>query len=275
MKCAFPIAGYGTRFLPATKSTPKEMLPIVNKPLLQYGVEEAHAAGVKDMIMITGRGKQSVQDYFGISYELEHHIRDTPAEKRLSSIKELLKECTFSYTPQHYIRGLGHAVYSARHLIGDEAFAVLLADDLCVIPQGSPSILSVLKQLHREHNCSVVALAEVTDDRVSQYGLIEGQQISDRLWKISDMIEKPTLKEAPSTRLAVVGRYLLTPDVFDFLAKAEAGRNNEIQITDALRQKAHKGKMLGYRFEGQWFDCGSITGFVAATNHIYQNLSER
>ncbi len=271
-KCVFPVAGYGTRFLPATKSTPKEMLPVVNKPLLHYAVEEACAAGIQDMIMVTSRGKHSIQDYFDVSYELDSHIAGTPAEKSLYSIRGLLKNCTFSYTRQNEIKGLGHAVFSARHLLDSQPFAVTLADDLCITPKNSPGILSSLQQLHQEHGCSVVALAEVDDEKVSRYGVIRGKQLSDRVWKIEDMVEKPTLKEAPS-RLAVVGRYLLTSDLLELLGQTEAGRNNEIQITDALKQKAQKGEMLGYLFDGQWFDCGSVKGFVAATNHVYSNLS--
>lgn len=269
-KCLFPIAGYGTRFLPATKAMPKEMLPILNKPLLQYGVEEAFEANIKNMVMVTGRGKQAVMDHFDVSYELEHQIAGTNKEEALDSIRKLLADCTFSYTRQRQMKGLGHAIFSGRHLIGDMPFAVVLADDLCFVPEGSSGVLAQLIQLYETHKCSIVALAEVPPREVSKYGVIQGEALSDRLYRITDMVEKPAPQTAPSN-LAIVGRYVLTPDLFEILEHTPAGRGGEIQITDALKTQALKQKVMGYRFQGRWFDCGSVPGLVGAINYYFQN----
>lgn len=269
-KCLFPIAGYGTRFLPATKSIPKEMLPILDKPLLHYGVEEAWRAGIKDMVMVTGRGKSAVQEYFDVSYELEHQISGSERERSLYGIRNLLDNCTFSYTRQRAMKGLGNAIFSGRHLIGQESFAVLLADDLCFVPDGAPSVLAKLVELHLEYGCTIVALAEIPKERFHRYGLIEGKPLTDQVWQIENMVEKPSVEAAPSN-LAIVGRYVLTPDIFALIESTPAGYNGEVQITDSIKRQISTTGVVGYCFEGHWFDCGSVEGFVEATNYVYQH----
>jgi len=265
-KCLFPSAGYGTRFLPATKSMPKEMLPILDKPLIQYGVEEANSANIFDMAIVTGRGKRAIEDHFDISYELEHQIKGTKKEAMLNDINQLIKKCTFSYTRQIEMKGLGHAILTGETLIGNNPFAVILADDLCI--GESNSVLSQMVKLYEKYKCSIVAIEEVDKKEVSKYGVIDGKQIEENVYLISDMIEKPSEKEAPSN-LAIIGRYILTPDIFDILRDTKAGKNGEIQITDALLTQAKKGMVLAYKFKGKRFDCGSIDGFVEATNYFY------
>lgn len=269
-KCLFPAAGYGTRFLPATKAMPKEMLPVVNKPLIQYGVEEAIEAGVHNMAFITGRGKRALEDHFDISYELEHQIKGTSKEKMLADIRNIIDQCSFSYTRQNEMKGLGHAVLVGKTLIGYEPFAVLLADDLC--DGEGEGVLAQMARLFSIHKCSIVAIEEVPQDQTHKYGVIKGTEIEPGLIWVEDMVEKPKPEEAPSN-LAVIGRYILTPDIFDILEKTEPGFNGEIQLTDAILQQAKKGKVLGYRFKGQRYDCGSIPGFVKATNAFYEKMS--
>jgi len=265
-KCLFPAAGYGTRFLPATKSMPKEMLPILNKPLIQYGVEEAVNAGIEQIAFVTGRGKRSLEDHFDINYELEHQITGTSKEEYLRDIRELIEHCTFSYTRQIEMKGLGHAILTGETLIGQEAFGVILADDLCVGEQGS--VLAQMVRVYRKYRCSIVAIEEVSPEEVHKYGIIEGSPLEDGLFMVSDMVEKPPTDEAPSN-LAIIGRYILTPDIFELLRETKPGKGGEIQITDALRAQAKSGMVLAYRFNGQRFDCGSVEGFVAATNYFY------
>lgn len=267
-KCLFPVAGYGTRFLPATKAMPKEMLPILNKPLVQYGVEEAMEAGLTDLGFVTGRGKRAIEDHFDLSYELEHQIQGTGNEKLLAGIRGLIEACTFSYTRQVTMRGLGHAILSGRTLIGDEPFAVVLADDLCF--GSGKGVLAQMVEVYRQYRCSIVAIQEVPEADLEQYGVIDGQPVGERTFRVTDMIEKPAPGQAPS-QLAIIGRYILTPDVFDILEATEPGRNNEIQITDALLQQARRGAVVAYRFAGQHFDCGSVQGFVKATNHCFRH----
>ncbi|MCZ6656210.1 MAG: UTP--glucose-1-phosphate uridylyltransferase GalU [Gammaproteobacteria bacterium] len=267
-KCLFPVAGYGTRFLPATKAMPKEILPILNKPLVQYGVEEAMQAGLTDIGFVTGRGKRAIEDHFDVSYELEHQIHGSGKEKLLTGIRELIESCRFSYTRQITMRGLGHAILSGRTLVGDEPFGVVLADDLCFgEDQGVlEQMVGVFKQFH----CSIVAVQEVPMEETHRYGVIEGETLSDKLFRVTDMVEKPAQGCAPSN-LAIIGRYILTPDIFDILEATEAGKDGEIQITDALLQQARDGSVIAYKFDGTRFDCGSVEGFVDATNYCYQN----
>lgn len=269
-KCLFPAAGYGTRFLPATKAIPKEMLPILTKPLLQYGVEEAIEAGCDTMAIVTGRGKRAIEDHFDISYELEHQIKGTQKEHYLDEIRNAIENCTFSYTRQVEMKGLGHAILMGETLIGHEnSFAVILADDLCDNCDGN----SVLKQMalkHEEHpECCIVAIEEVPKDQTHKYGVIAGKEIEKNLFSIDTMVEKPDPQDAPSN-LAIIGRYILTPEIFNIIRDTPAGKNSEVQITDALLTLAKKGKVLGYKFEGQRFDCGSVDGFVEATNYFYK-----
>jgi UTP--glucose-1-phosphate uridylyltransferase len=267
-KCLFPVAGYGTRFLPATKSMPKEMLPVVNKPLVQYGVEEAIEAGMKNCAMVTGRGKRSIDDHFDISYELEHQISGSSKEVHLKSIRNVLNEAIFTQVRQREMKGLGHAILTGEALIGNEPFGVLLSDDLCF--NEGQGVLSQMADLFKQFNCSIVAIQEVPEDEVHNYGVISGERLRDNLYRVDHMVEKPSKEEAPSN-LAIIGRYILTPDIFDILRTTEPGANGEIQITDALQTQAKKGMVLAYKFDGIRFDCGSVPGFVEATNYVYKN----
>ena len=266
-KCLFPAAGYGTRFLPATKATPKEMLPVLTKPLIQYGVEEALSAGLDTMAIVTGRGKRAIEDHFDISYELEHQIKGTSKEHYLTQIRSVITDCTFSYTRQIHMKGLGHAILSGQTLIGDEPFAVVLADDLCDNNNGD-GVLKQMIELYNKYKCSIVAIEEIPKEHTNKYGVIAGNQIEDGVYEIIDMVEKPEPKDAPSN-LAIIGRYILTPDIFDIIEKTEAGKGGEIQITDALLTQAKTTKVLAYKFRGKRFDCGSVDGYVEATNYFY------
>jgi UTP--glucose-1-phosphate uridylyltransferase len=268
-KCLFPAAGYGTRFLPATKAMPKEMLPVVNKPLIQYGVEEAMDAGISGMAIVTGRGKRAIEDHFDINYELEHQIAGSDKEGYLREIRRIMNETVFSYTRQIEMKGLGHAILTGETLIGDQPFAVLLADDLCHSPD--KGVLSQMVELYRYYRCSIVAIEEVPKDETNKYGVIAGDEIAPGIIRIKDMVEKPKPEEAPSN-LAIIGRYILTPDIFSILRSTPPGRNNEVQITDALLAQARQGRVLGYRFKGRRFDCGSVAGFMEASGFFYQNV---
>jgi len=268
-KCLFPAAGYGTRFLPTTKSMPKEMMPIVNKPLIQLGVEEAMEAGLTGMGIITGRGKRALADHFDINYELEHQIAGTDKEDLLIQIRKIIDQCTFSYTRQNEMKGLGHAILTGETLIGNVPFAVVLADDLCYSPD--QGVLSQMVDLYKKHQCSIVAIEEVPRDQTHKYGVIAGEEIEPGLIRITDMVEKPAPEDAP-TNLAIIGRYILTPDIFDIIRETLPGRNNEVQITDALLTQATQGKgVLGYKFKGRRFDCGSVPGFMEATKFYFDN----
>ena len=248
-KCLFPAAGYGTRFLPATKAMPKEMLPVLTKPLIQYGVEEAFEAGCDVMATITGRGKRAITDHFDISYELEHQIKGSSKEALLTEIRSLIEKCTFTYTRQNEMKGLGDAIYKGKVLVGDsDPFAVILADDLCVNPDGD-GILKQMTKLYEKYKCSIVAIMEVPKDQVHKYGVISGKEIEDGIFMLDNMVEKPDNDKAPSN-LAIIGRYILTPDIFNIIKKTKPGKNGELQITDALLAQAKKGMVLGYKFKG-------------------------
>ncbi|CAA6819984.1 MAG: UTP--glucose-1-phosphate uridylyltransferase (EC [uncultured Sulfurovum sp.] len=270
-KCLFPAAGYGTRFLPATKATPKEMLPVLTKPLIQYGVEEALEADIKTMAIITGRGKRAIEDHFDISYELEHQIKDTPKEHMLNEIRQLISQCTFSYTRQVEMKGLGHAILTGETLIGNEPFAVILADDLCT--NQNDSVLKQMIDVYDKYQCSIIAIEEIDIKESDKYGVIAGKLVdgTDNTYRVSDMVEKPDPEDAPSN-MAIIGRYILTPDIFDILRDTQPGKNDEVQITDALLTQATAGKVIAYKFNGKRFDCGSVDGFVEATNYFYQKL---
>ena len=274
-KCLFPVAGYGTRFLPATKSMPKEMLPIVNKPLVQYGVEEAAGAGLNNVTFVTGRGKRAIADHFDTSYELEHQIAGTSKEEYLVDIRHLIDNVNFSYIRQNQMLGLGHAILTGEPLIGDEAFGVVLADDLCIQEnEGQEGVLEQMVKLYNQFRCSIVAIEEVPVDEVNKYGVIAGESMGDGLYRVTDMVEKPAVDEAPSN-LAIIGRYILTPDIFEKLRTTPPGRNGEVQITDALMQQAKEGCVMAYKFKGRRFDCGSVDGFVEATNYCYENIYKK
>lgn len=270
-KCLFPVAGYGTRFLPATKAMPKEILPIVNKPLVQYGVEEAIEAGLVDIGMVTGRGKRAIEDHFDVNYELEHQISGSDKEEYLTSIREVMSAADFSFTRQTEMRGLGDAILNGRRLIGDEPFGVVLSDDLCLPEEGGEGVMTQMVKLYRQFRCSIVAIQEVPDELIHKFGVIKGEQIKEGLYQVTDMVEKPSLAEAPSN-LAIIGRYILTPDIFDIIEDTPPGKNGEVQITDALLTQARNGCVLAYKFKGRRFDCGSVEGFVEATNYVYENI---
>jgi UTP--glucose-1-phosphate uridylyltransferase len=266
-KCLFPAAGYGTRFLPATKAVPKEMLPILTKPLLQYGVEEALSAGITNMAIITGRGKRSIEDHFDHSFELDSQLKGTPKEHYLKEIKEVIENATFTYVRQQKMLGLGHAILTGKPLIGNEAFAVILADDLCHCDD--KGVISQMINIYDKYKCSIVAIQEVPLSQTSKYGIIAGELIgnSKDTYLVSNMIEKPSKKNAPST-MAIIGRYILTPDIFNILKNIEDKDGDEIQITDALLEQAKQGRVIAYKFKGKRFDCGSVEGYVQATNHF-------
>ena len=268
-KCLFPVAGYGTRFLPATKSSPKEMLPVVNKPLIEYAVGEAVDAGLTRMGFVTGRGKRAIEDHFDTNYELEDQIRGTGKEDLIRPIRDLIEACEFSYTRQKEMRGLGHAILTGETLIGDEPFAVVLADDLCIAD--GDGVLTQMVKLFKQFRCSIVAVEEVPGDHIHQYGVVAGEPLKDGVYRVTDMVEKPSKDEAPSN-LGIIGRYILTPDVFDVLRDTPPGKNGEVQITDALKRQAQEGCVLAYRFKGRRFDCGSIEGFVDATNYCFDKF---
>ena len=270
-KCLFPAAGYGTRFLPATKSVPKEMLPILTKPLLQYGVEEALSAGISNMAIVTGRGKRAIEDHFDNAYELEAQLSGTSKEVYLKEINDVIEKSTFTYVRQKKMLGLGHAILTAKPLIGNEPFAVVLADDLCDCEESS--VISQMIKIHNKYQCSVVAIEEVSQNKTNQYGIIEGNLIdnSSNIFQVTNMVEKPEKNNAPSN-LAIIGRYILTPDIFDILDNIKPDKNEEIQITDALLVQAKKGRVIACKFKGKRFDCGSVKDYIDATNHFATKL---
>lgn len=267
-KCMFPVAGYGTRFLPATKSMPKEMLPVVNKPLVQYGVEEAIEAGMTTCAMVTGRGKRAIADHFDISYELEHQISGTAKEEYLSSVRSVLDKGVFTMVRQREMRGLGHAILTGETLVGNEPFGVVLSDDLCI--NEGDGVLAQMVDLYKQFRCSIVAIMEVPKDEVHKYGVIAGNALKEGIYQVEKMVEKPPKEEAPSN-LAIIGRYILTPDIFEIIRETPAGANGEVQLTDALQTQAERGCVMAYKFKGRRFDCGSVPGFVEATDYVYRN----
>ena len=269
-KCLFPAAGYGTRFLPATKAVPKEMLPILSKPLLQYGVEEALSAGIRNMAIVTGRGKRAIEDHFDNAFELEYQLKGTAKEHYLNEIKDIIKKSTFTYVRQQKMLGLGHAILTGEPLIGNEPFAVILADDLCDCKE--QSALSQMIDTYNTYKCSIIAIEEVPMSQVSRYGIISGNLIANTLdtYQVTTMVEKP---QTSDSNLAIIGRYILTPDIFKILKKIKPDKNGEIQITDALLFQAREGNVIALKFKGKRFDCGSIEGFVDATNHFAKKLN--
>jgi UTP--glucose-1-phosphate uridylyltransferase len=271
-KCLFPAAGYGTRFLPATKAMPKEMMPILDKPLIQYGVEESLDAGMNQIAIVTGRGKRAIADHFDLSYELEHQISGTSKEDKLAGIRHLIDECTFSYTRQMEMKGLGHAILTGETLIGNETFGVILADDLCV---GEPdSVMAQMMRVYEKRPACIIATEEVPMEEVHKYGVIVADDLGDGVYQVRGMVEKPSAEDAPSN-LAIIGRYILLPEIFDTLRDTPPGKNGELQITDALDTLAKEGKVLALKFKGRRFDCGSVEGFVEATNYFYDKYKDR
>lgn len=274
-KCLFPVAGYGTRFLPATKAIPKEMLPILAKPLIQYGVEEAMSAGMTTMAMVTSKHKQAIKNHFEPHSDIEASIKGTAKEHLLDEVNHVSNECDFTYIEQQEMLGLGHAIYTGKALIGNESFAVILPDDLCTnTPQGgtkkseNDSVLTQMTKLYAQHpDCCIVAIEEVPMTEVDKYGVIDGELLegSNSAYRVDSMVEKPSPADAP-TNLAIIGRYILTPEIFDVLENTVPDKNGEIQITDALMTLAKQGKVIAYKFQGKRFDCGNVKGFVVATN---------
>ena len=265
-KAVFPAAGMGTRFLPATKAQPKEMLPLVDKPLIQYGVEEALNSGVDNIIVVTGRGKSSIEDHFDKSYELETELEARGKKDELELVQNISDLVRVSYTRQKEPQGLGHAVGVAAELVGDEPFAVILADD--VIRAQTPCLKQLLN-IHEYFGASVIAVMEVPKENISAYGVVDAHPVefqgtNDRLFRVNDLVEKPKAEDAPSN-LAIIGRYVLTPDIFTALDNTEPGRGGEIQLTDAIRHLIGMAPVYAYRFEGDRFDAGDKLGFLQAT----------
>jgi UTP--glucose-1-phosphate uridylyltransferase len=264
-KAVFPVAGLGTRFLPATKASPKEMLPVVDKPLIQYAVEEAAAAGLTEMIFITGRGKRSIEDHFDKAYELESELTARGKDVLLEAVKDAVpKGINCVYIRQAEPLGLGHAVLCARSVVGDEPFAVLLADDLMQPGADGVPVLRQMVDVYARHHSSVLAVQEVARSETSSYGIVSSEPWGDRTSRVTGIVEKPRPEEAPST-MAVVGRYVLTPLVFEHLANIPPGAGGEIQLTDALARLIRDEPVLAYQFNGTRYDCGSKIGYLQAT----------
>ena len=260
-KAVFPVAGLGTRFLPATKACPKEMLPIVDKPLVQYAVEEAAAAGITDMVFVTGRSKRAIEDHFDKAYELESELERAQKNEILAFVRNMLpKNINYIYTRQAEALGLGHAVLCARPVIGDEPFAVILADDLM---EGEPPVMRQMCEVYAEHRCSLLGVMDVPREETRRYGIVKSTPLTARLERLSAIVEKPPAAQAPST-LAVVGRYILSPRIFRHLDAIQAGTGGEIQLTDAIAALLNDEQVLAYRYQGKRYDCGSKLGYLQA-----------
>jgi UTP--glucose-1-phosphate uridylyltransferase len=246
------------------------MLPILTKPLLQYGVEEALSAGITNMAIVTGRGKRAIEDHFDNSFELESQLVGTPKEHYLKEIKEVINKSTFTYVRQKQMLGLGHAILTGKPLIGNEPFAVILADDLCDCTE--KSVISQMIEIYNQHQCSVVAIEEVPMNQTHKYGVIAGKLVKHSIntYQVSDMVEKPKERDAPSN-MAIIGRYILTPDIFKILENIKPDKIGEIQITNALNIQAKQGKVVAYKFKGKRFDCGSVKGYLEANNYFAKN----
>ena len=261
-KAVFPVAGMGSRFLPATKASPKEMMPIVDKPLIQYAVEEAVAAGITDMVFITGRNKRAIEDHFDKAYELEAELAMRGKEELLRVVREVIPaHINCIYIRQAEPLGLGHAVLCAQPVVQDEPFAVILADDLI---DGEPPIVSQMVDVFRQHQCSILGVQDVPREQTRQYGIVGSTPLGPDIEQVNAIVEKPKPEDAPST-LAVVGRYILTPRVFHHLEKIQVGAGGEIQLTDGIAALMREEKMLAYRFKGTRYDCGSKLGYLQAT----------
>ena len=261
-KAVFPAAGLGTRFLPATKAQPKEMLPLVDKPAIQYVVEESVASGLDQIIIVTGRSKRSVEDHFDTAFELEHYLRERGKTEDLSQIQAISKLAEFSYVRQQEPLGLGHAILVARALVGGEPFGVFLGDD--IIGGATVPCMRQLLDVYEKYDGPVIAVERVPRERIHQYGVIAGRHITGNVWEISDLVEKPKAEDAPSD-LAIIGRYVLTPDLFPILAATAADKRGEIQLTDGLRTLRTQRPMYAVEFEGKRYDTGDKLGFLKAT----------
>jgi UTP--glucose-1-phosphate uridylyltransferase len=260
-KAVFPAAGLGTRFLPATKASPKEMLPLVDKPLIQYVVEEAVASGIESVVIVTGRGKAAIEDHFDVSFELEKLLEERGKEAELKAMRAISEMARICYVRQREALGLGHAVLQARDLVGDEPFAVMLSDD--IIDSETPALKQLL-DVYEKYDAPVLGTMQVAGEAISRFGVIDGEEVEDGVYKIKDMVEKPPFAEAPSD-LAIIGRYVLTPDIFDEIEKTSPGAIGEIQITDAMRSLLRKRPFYAVRFAGTRYDAGDKLGFLIAT----------
>lgn len=259
-KAVIPAAGLGTRFLPATKSQPKEMLPIVDKPTIQYIIEEAAAAGVEDIIVVTGRNKRSIEDHFDRSIELELELERKGKDELLKMVKEIPEIANIHFIRQKQPLGLGHAVLTASHFIGDEPFAVLLGDDVVV---SRKPVLQQMVEVFNEYKTSILGVQEVSEEVVHKYGIVDGRHVDDNIYKVKDLVEKPAREVAPS-RIAILGRYILTPTIFSYLETQEPGAGGEIQLTDGLKRLAQNEAMYAYIFKGHRYDVGTKIGFLQA-----------
>ena len=264
-KAVFPVAGLGTRFLPATKASPKEMLPVVDKPLIQYAVEEAYAAGIRHMVFVTGRSKRAIEDHFDTAYELENELETAGKTDLLALVRSVQPDdmdCAFVRQPRSL--GLGHAVLCAEPLIGNEPFAVLLADDLMRGPVGGIPVLAQMAQAFRQQGRSVIAVQEVPEEQVNRYGIVAGEPAGGPLIRIDRIVEKPAPKDAPS-RMGIAGRYILTPGIFEQIRSQPTGAGGEIQLTDAIGRLMEHEAVYAFQYEGKRYDCGSKEGFLQAT----------
>ena len=264
-KAVFPVAGLGTRFLPATKASPKEMLPVVDKPLIQYAVEEAYAAGIRHMIFVTGRSKRAIEDHFDTAYELESELEAAGKQELLALVRSVQPDdMNVAYVRQPRSLGLGHAVLCAEALVGNEPFAVLLADDLMVGPPGGTPVLAQMAQAFRQQGRSLLAVQEVPLDHVRRYGIVAGEPAGGPLLRVQRIVEKPAPEAAPS-RMGVAGRYILTPAIFEQIRNQPKGAGGEIQLTDAIARLMEHEAVYAFRYEGKRYDCGSKEGFLEAT----------
>jgi UTP--glucose-1-phosphate uridylyltransferase len=261
-KAVIPAAGLGTRFLPATKAQPKEMLPIVDKPTIQFIVEEAVNSGIEDIVIVTGRNKRAIEDHFDRSVELETFLKNGGKIELLDMVQDIARLVVIYYVRQKEALGLGHAIYCARKFIGDEPFAVLLGDD--VIHSEVPCLRQMMNHYER-YGASIVGVQQVPLEETSKYGIVDGTEISDRLYRASDFVEKPQPEEAPESRLAIMGRYILNPEIFDILEQVEPGKGGEIQLTDGIQELLKYQEVLAYNFEGRRYDVGDKLGFLQAT----------
>lgn len=260
-KAVFPAAGLGTRFLPATKASPKEMMPLVDKPLIQYVVEEAVASGIEEVVMITGRGKRSIEDHFDVAFELEEDLRSKGKHKLLSEVQRIADLVTFCYIRQKKALGLGHAVLTAKRIVGDDPFAVLLGDD--IIDAKIPALKQMMS-VYRRYPATILAIQKVPKSQTQQYGIINAKKIEDGVYLVKDLVEKPSPSNAPSN-LAIIGRYILTPEIFTALEQTKPGKGGEIQLTDGLKLLMEKQPIYAYEFQGVRHDAGDKLGFLKAT----------
>lgn len=260
-KAVFPAAGMGTRFLPATKASPKEMLPLVDKPLIQYGVEEAVASGLSEVVIITGRGKRAIEDHFDVNFELEYELREKNKLKLLEEVERISNMVSFSYIRQKKALGLGHAVLCAEPAVDNEPFVVILSDD--IIYSRVPATKQMMKVFYK-YRAPVVAICEVDRASVGSYGIIDGEEVGDGVYHVRDMVEKPHPEKAPSN-LAIIGRYILTPDIFASLRETKPGKGGEVQLTDALKDLMKRRPVYAYKFKGTRYDAGDKLGFLKAT----------